>query len=96
MASSDCTCCGAPATVPEPVEIEPEECACGCFDCDDCPDCYHDEDEVVTVQPPVLCDGCAAAGGAGDCDPLDTWHRDGRGGHSCDGSGCEAYDVRRA
>jgi hypothetical protein len=89
MASADCACCGKPVTAPEPVEIDNgEECDCGCCDCSDCGECYHEED-VVIVQPDALCDGCKVCDGAGDCDPLDTWHCDGRYGHHCDGTGCE-------
>ncbi|HSE46444.1 MAG TPA: hypothetical protein VLA89_14050, partial [Gemmatimonadales bacterium] len=89
MASADCQCCGQSTTVPEPVEIEPEECGCGCEDCDECGDCYHEDEELVTVQPPVLCDDCGPdLLGEGECGP-GAWHCDGRLGHSCDGTVCE-------
>jgi len=89
MASGDCTCCGMPTTVPAPVEIE-SECDHGCFDCTDCDECGYGEcTDLVTVQPDVLCDGCKVGEVDGRCDPADTWHCDGRYGHSCDGTGCE-------
>jgi hypothetical protein len=51
------------------------EC-CGAPSYPECADCLS------------LCDGCNREG---ECDPGDTWHCDGRYGHQCDGTGCEAY-----
>lgn len=47
----------------------------------------------IPLGAPVgLCDGCNES--RIDCDPMDSWHCDGRGGHSCDGTACEEYPVR--
>lgn len=95
MASADCECCGVPTTAPEPIRIEPEECDCGCWDCDTCGDCDHHDDDVF-VWPAVLCDECTEDGeGCGD----GAWHC--RCGCACDGSACpgppqERLSARRA
>lgn len=39
-----------------------------------------------------VCEGCACEG---ECPPADTWHCDGRYGHQCDGTGCDAYRSER-
>lgn len=91
MSSADCDCCGQPTTMPEPIEVETEECCCGCFDCTECEDCgYGDCFEVVTVLPLVLCDSCSPEDEP--CGP-NAWHC--TCGRACDGSACpgEQYQA---
>jgi hypothetical protein len=83
MASADCECCGQPTTVPDPIEIEPEECTCDCFDCDECPDCGPHELEIV--QPPVLCGHCVEVDAGEGCG-AGAWHC--TCGRACDGTAC--------
>ncbi len=97
MSSADCECCGQPATVPDPVPAEPEECDCDCLDCDECEDCFHDcecgdcescgyDDE----QPVILCHSCAPEDGDEVCGP-GAWHC--TCGRACDGSACPGEAV---